>query len=380
MRAIRELLRASVVVGCLTATRLAAQEPPATRAVETAEPVRQIVCPISVSNPRNGEGDITVLRDGRWLLAYSHFMRGAAADDAPAEIHARTSADRGKTWSADSVLIPNDAMNLMSVSFLRLRNGELMLVYGRRHSNSLMTFHARFSTDEGETWSADSLVTPNAAYQTINNGRIIQLQDGRLLAPVAMCRGKSWKDDYFFFDTVTWSDDNGRTWHAIPQRLTVKGCSYGADEPALIELKDGRVMMLIRTDVGQIFRSYSKDSGATWSEPEPTGLASPSSPASIARIASTGELLLVWNNAKPLAANAGEPRNPLTSAISADEGQTWKQIKNIENSDGADYCYTSITFDGDDVIQSYYERGSLKVCVTNARWFTRDGVGSTSAP
>ena len=58
----------------------------------------------------------------------------------------------------------------------------------------------------------------------------------------AICRGRTWKEDYFFFDLVYCSDDNGRTWTTGGQKLSVPGCAFGADEPALIELRDGRVI------------------------------------------------------------------------------------------------------------------------------------------
>jgi Neuraminidase (sialidase) len=232
-----------------------------------------------------------------------------------------------------------------------------------------MRFYARFSSDEGKTWSGDALVTPRPAYQAINNARIIQLSRGRLVAPAAVCRGETWQKDYFFYDVAYYSDDNGRTWSGGHQDLTVPGCSFGADEPAVVELRDGRVMMLIRTDTGKVWRSFSADGGATWSPPKSTELSSPSSPATIRRIPSTGDLLLVWNDASPTPANKGEPRNPLTTAISSDEGKTWRHVKKLEDSSGGDYCYTSVTFAGERAVLSYYERGALKVCVADVKWF-----------
>jgi Neuraminidase (sialidase) len=331
---------------------------------------KTVVAPATREHPRSGEGDILPLRDGRLMLVYSRFDAGATADDSPASICRRYSSDGGRTWTADEVLIPNDAMNLMSVSLLRLQSGEIMLVYGRRHSNAKMQFYARFSRDEGKTWDPkESLVTPIAAYQTINNARVIQLKGGRLLAPVAMCRGKTWKDDYFFFAMTYASDDDGRTWKPCAQRLTVPGCSYGADEPAVMELTDGRVMMLIRTDVGKIWRSFSKDGGETWSAPQSTTLDSPSSPATIRRLP-TGDLLLVWNNAKPAKDNAGVPRSPLTTAISRDEGETWQHARNLEDAPGGNFCYVSATsIDGGRTLLSYYERGGLKMTAVNDDWF-----------
>jgi Neuraminidase (sialidase) len=327
------------------------------------------VAPATREHPRSGEGDILPLKDGRLMLVYSRFDAGATADDSPASICRRYSADGGRTWTADEVLIPNDAMNLMSVSLLRLKSGEIMLVYGRRHSNAKMWFYARFSRDEGKSWGADSFVTPIPAYQVINNARVIQLKSGRLLAPVALCRGETWKADYFFYAMTYHSDDDGRTWKPSAPRLTVPGCSYGADEPAVVELKDGRVMMLIRTNLGKIWRTYSKDGGETWSDPEPTALDSPSSPATIHRLAS-GDLLLVWNNARPAKDNAGVPRSPLTTAVSRDEGRTWEHARNLEAAPDGNYCYVSATTLGDGrTILSYYERGGLTVAVIDDDWF-----------
>ena len=45
---------------------------------------------------------------------------------------------------------------------------------------------------------------------------------------------------------------------------------------------------------GGIFKST--DGGDTWSDFEAMGIASPNSPATIERVPSTGDLLLVWNN------------------------------------------------------------------------------------
>ncbi len=346
-----------VLIIAAAASSLLAADVPATQ-----DSINKVICPTSPQNPRNGEGDIAILNDGRLFLTYSHWTKGRSGDDAPADICAKYSSDGGTSWSKEVVLIPNDAMNLMSVSLLRLQNGELMLVYGRRHSNARMQWYARFSSDEAKTWSGDSLVTPISAYQVINNARVVQLKSGRLLAPVALCRGKTWKEDYFFMDGCYWSDDNGRTWKGGDQKLTVKGSSFGADEPAVIELKHGRVMMLIRTDTGRINRSFSSDGGEHWSEPEATDLASPSSPSSIKRIPGTGDLLIVWNNAEPLARNRGEPRNPLTCAVSHDEGKSWERVRNLEDTPGGDYCYTSITFDAHErVILTYYEHAALKL-------------------
>jgi sialidase-1 len=323
---------------------------------------KKLVRPTSQDNPRNGEGDLIELKDGSLLLAYTRWTKGDGADDAPADIRATTSRDGGLTWSDDVILQPNDAMNVMSVSLLRLADGEILFAFGRRYSNARNLFYSRFSTDEGRTWSREHLITPLTRYQGMNNDHVIQLKSGRLLAPFFLCRGHSWKEDFYFHATVTYSDDNGRLWQTYGQMLDVPGSPAGADEPGLVQLKDGRVLMIIRTGRGKIYRSFSSDGGLRWTSPEPTDLASPPSPASIARIPSTGDLLLIWNNST-------RQRTPLTCALSQDEGKTWRHIKNLEDDPKGRFCYTSITFVKDRVLLTYYGLGGLVFASIDVRWF-----------
>ena len=66
-----------------------------------------------------------------------------------------------------------------------------------------------------------------------------------------------------------------------------------------------------------------------------------------ARIPSTGDLLLVWNNSP-------DKRFPLTSAISKDDGKTWQHIKNLDEDPAHTYAYTSIEFLKDRALFTYY--------------------------
>jgi sialidase-1 len=140
----------------------------------------------------------------------------------------------------------------------------------------------------------------------------------------------------------------------------------------VVELKDGSLMLWIRTDKRKIYRAYSKDKGETWSTPEPMELDSPLSPQSIKRIPSTGDLLLVWNNSP-------DKRFPLTAAISKDDGKTWQHIKNLDEDPAHTYAYTSIEFLKDRALFTYYAgpqqgvrgegRWSLKLKAAPIDWF-----------
>ena len=113
----------------------------------------------------------------------------------------------------------------------------------------------------------------------------------------------------------------------------------------MIECTDGRLMLLARTDMGCHYRSYSEDGGVTWAGAEPTGLkTSCVSPASIRRIPQTGDILIVFNDASEIGPEYEGKRTPLVTAISDDEGETWKHRRWLEDDPDGWYCYTAIHF------------------------------------
>jgi len=129
-------------------------------------------------------------------------------------------------------------------------------------------------------------------------------------------------------------------------------------EPGLLELKNGDILMFIRTTAGVQYFSCSKDKGETWSAVEPGNLKSPCSPASIARIPTTGDLLVVWNDN-----GINQKRTPLNIAVSKDEGKTWINKKILENDPKGLYCYTAIHFTDNDILLGYFDWSTLGVTI-----------------
>ncbi|HLO82318.1 MAG TPA: sialidase family protein [Chitinophagaceae bacterium] len=298
------------------------------------------------NNPRNSEGDFISLKDGSILFVYSHYTGESDDDHASAYLAGRTSSDSGKTWTQeDRVIVEREGlMNVMSVSLLRLQNGNIALFYLKKNSTSDCIPLMRISTDEAKTWSEPvPCITDRKGYYVLNNDRVIQLKDGRLLMAVALHQtpaDTTWSNGARLFSYF--SDDNGATWKSSPQ--VANPDSVILQEPGVVELKNGEIMMIIRASPGVQYKAYSKDRGETWSAAVPTNIKSPLSPATIQRIPSTQDLLMVWNN------NGGEnpaikgKRTPLTAAISKDEGQTWESIKNVEDDPDGWYCYIAMHF------------------------------------
>lgn len=307
----------------------------------------------SAEHPRNSEGDLVVLRDGSFLVAWTEFYGGVSSDFAPARISGIRSADAGRTWGRPFTLVENSGgMNVMSASFLRLADGEILLFYCVKNSKTDLQLCVRRSTDEAKTWSVPLRITPDSGYHVMNNARAVQLGGGRILCPVAWTEEAIRKGEVYRA-VMYYSDDQGRTW----QRG--KGETYcaqrGAMEPGVIELRDGRVLQIIRTQFGMIWHAYSSDRGDTWTEAKPWTVVSPEAPSTVVRLPDNGDFLLVFN---PIAQVEGVShsgrRTPMAAAISSDEGQTWRKMKLVEDDLTQTYAYFSVRIHDGRVLLVYH--------------------------
>ena len=323
--------------------------------VPDGDVVKNPLLPPAINNPRNSEGDFIMLKNGIMMFVYSRFT-GGTADDARADLAAIYSGDRGKTWSLryEPVLENEGRKNVMSVSLLRLSENEIALFYLRRNSASDCVPMMRLSTEEGRGWNDAVPCIAGEGYYVLNNDRAVQLKSGRIVLPLA----RHAKDGQEFGRRATFlcalSDNGGRTWRKSTTELDAPESSRtGLQEPAVVELRDGRLMMLARTDQGCQYRSYSKDGGDTWSPAEASTILSPVSPASIARIPSTGDLLLVWNDHEGVDESRKGKRTPFCVAVSKDDGVTWEKKKTLDDDPDGWFCYTASEFVDDRVILAH---------------------------
>lgn len=299
------------------------------------------------NNPRNSEGDFITLNDGRILFVYTHYTGTSSADEAPAYLASRHSDNGGDSWSLESKLVvENEGLqNVMSVSLVRLKNNEIALFYLRKNSLTDLQPMVRYSSDEGKTWSPpQQCITDRTGYIILVNDRVIQLQDGRLIMPIYY-RGSC----YSYY-----SDNNGRNWtlgSAVPNPDGVVN-----QEPGVVEMKNGEIFMFMRTDAPNLYVSYSKDRGLSWSAAKKSNIISATqSPASVGKFPNSGDLLLVWNNNNAANSTEKSNRTPLNMAVSSDNGQTWKLIKTLENYSAGSYCYTAIHFVDKYVLLGYFD-------------------------
>jgi sialidase-1 len=146
-------------------------------------------------------------------------------------------------------------------------------------------------------------------------------------------------------------------------------------EPEVVELSDGKLLMIIRTQLGVIATSLSEDGGDHWSEPSKLSVEAPESPATIRVLPATGDLLLVWNMTYQAGTGHGGKRTPLTAGISSDNGQTWRNIRQLESAADEEFAYTGVLFHKDRALLTYYVQDSATKRISSrfrslpVRWF-----------
>lgn len=108
------------------------------------------------NNPRNSEGAFFTLKNSDILFAYSKFKGKSNADYASADICLLRSTDDGRTFGEEKTIMTCEsekAVNIMSLSFLEMANGDIGLFYLVRQTYTHMRMYLRRSADGGNTWS-----------------------------------------------------------------------------------------------------------------------------------------------------------------------------------------------------------------------------------
>ncbi len=301
-------------------------------------------------------GSLVPLKDGRLMMVGSG-------------TRVSYSKDGGRTWTPSQPLVVKGkplSGDGDPTSLIRLKSGKLALLYGRdAHVVGAPPGHDLFlrtSDDERGTWSEEKQINVPGVTASPYHDVLTQLESGRLVLPVRWLisgrfpemknagafgtfRGKPFHVEghahWPEMDTtfVYFSDDEGKTWKASKTEVVIWhkdgfGGMWPCDEPGIAQLKDKRLLMFMRTTLGRIYATTSKDEAENWHMPQPTDLAMSYSPCRLRRIPTTGDLLCIWNQMSTDEIRRGYRRGRLSQAISTDDGKTWKNFKSLYTSAG----------------------------------------------
>ena len=291
------------------------------------------------------------LPDGRVI------MWDVAGEQGSQYARAVFSLDNARTWGDPQRLFdfPKDKGQFTNGAALVSRAGTVHIFgldyYGfdfaaRKKSKSYL-WHCR-SRDGGKTWDPVQKVDFGLEY-TGSSNNAFQLKSGRIIAPVS---GLSERKIGPWVSLAPYSDDDGATWQAPAQQITMNTGAAdwyesGAAEPVGVELKDGRVWLLPRSQDGYQWETFSRDGGLTWTRVRHTRFVSNQSAMAVMRLAD-GRLILFWNNCG--AEGQGDihwgyaERAAMAAAVSSDEGKSWQGYREVGRVTGpAQVSYPYIT-------------------------------------
>ena len=287
------------------------------------------------------------------------------------------SHDRGETWSKPIFAVDPDGTGPIRVFDPAIWTGP---------DNVLRLFFAQ-SNDHDGRWGVWCMTTaepekgedarwsePVRLCNGIMMNKPICDSLGRWLYPVSLWRLPCmWKDgvksQFDFGEEVNpdvfVSTDFGRSVRLLGHSCVPAEASI-FDEHHLVEMKDGRLKMFVRTVYG-IGEAVSGDGGKTWTDVVPSAIQHTTSRFFIRRLKS-GNLLLVKNG--PIDQDVG--RTNLTAFLSLDDGQTWTGGLVLDDRPNVSYPDGGQLSDGTIVIVNDFDRYGAREIVCHR--FTEEDV------
>lgn len=264
---------------------------------------------------------------------------------------ALVSKDEGKSWSLMSIVADTTKFDISPGALIRTSQNVIImsLVNLKEKANwnwqndihdspeATLPAYAVRSVDGGKTWSLPVKLHED---WTGANRDIIQTKDGSIVLTSMILRHHPGHHTVLTYT----SKDEGKTW--IASNIIDEGGEgnhSGVMESTLVQLKDGRLWMLLRTNWGNFWQAFSVNDGINWSEVGPTNIDASSSPGILKRLQS-GRIVLVWNRLFPEGSmeyplrggdnNLSEvpanwQREELSIMFSNDEGKSWTEPKVI---------------------------------------------------
>ena len=344
------------------------------RVYRTFPKIGRHICFIDVSdgNPRNGEGSFIRLENGDILHVYSRYVGNDYHDDCIASLAGIISKDDGESFGEPFTIVecPADAKNVMSVSLLRMGNGDIGMGYIQKEDyegNVICRYLLIRSSDEGKTWSEPISCIEDYDRYIINNDRLLRLQNGDILfsAAVRSVKNKNGKAPRSVAHLFR-STDDGKTFFdqgMIFEAPFGEMDTIGLQEPGLFQFEDGKIWIYFRTQLGCQYVSYSEDNGYSWSPVVPDfRFTSPRSPM---LVKTAGKYTVAVFNPVPEGAFNPAPfgmdRTPLMLSVSDDGGYTFPRSFLLEDDPKNAYCYPAIIECEGGFLVSYYHSNNSNI-------------------
>ncbi len=271
------------------------------------------------SPERTWQGIPCLERTPKGRLFVSWFSGGDDEPVAENEVYLCQSDDQGKTFSQPVIMAaPKDKLRAFDPSLWIDPTGRLWYIFNRGDKAiAKHGIYARICKNpdaDSVQWSDEFQINLDAPF-VFRLNKLTVLSTGEWIMPVTYTAEALY--DWFGGDKqlqgVGISTDEGKSWKLYG---ALKAPNW-ALECMVVELKDTRLWMLMRSGNGFLWESHSSDKGKTWSTAKQSKIASPGARFFIRRL-SSGKLLLVNHYQY-------EGRSHLTAQVSSDDGISWNE-------------------------------------------------------
>ena len=298
---------------------------------------------LAYENPRPPSGNVQVQHpslvslDGDELLATFDLDRQYLPMDYRTVV--ARSSDLGETWTVERPVLDSPPPSTThSIRTSRLSDGSLMGLglmnrledpqtpvvnretFGRQPGDLFLVR----SADSGRSWTGpDRIETPLVGPSWEICHHVVELADGRLLAPTATWRGWDGENPSGEQSPVFISDDGGRTWPTFGRSFDGRAAGLTHWEQSVVQLQDRRILAVSWVYDIQTGRTYpneyavSEDRGATFSPPMQTGLH-----------AQTCKVLQL-RDGRVLAVYRRHDRPGLWATTASLEGEVWTNLEHL---------------------------------------------------
>lgn len=301
-------------------------------------------------------------------------------DHAENDIVLRRSADGGRSWQELQVIADEGGDSLNDPCAVVLDSGRILLRYTRypegvhqRVSKHTVMAEAGYggakttriyicqSDDHGRTWSSPREVTRRMRRETSISvggpGVGVQLRQGPHKGRILLANYEGVRIDARrrgFRNSVSISDDGGKTWRLSPAMDDTALAPAQGNEPQLAVCADGSLLFsarLLGSRVPGRKLCWSRDGGETWSAPVlSTELSTPACMSSVVGYRLAEERVLIHSL----------PHDPKRRAngslfVSRDGGRHWSKLRSL-GPGGFAYSCLAVLPDGD--LGCLYETGA----------------------
>ena len=259
------------------------------------------------------------------------------------------SRDEGKTWSEGRPVFGDSGRFETAPErvLIRTRAGTVILAFINEKEKANWAWNAASSDspgaraptyivrslNDGKTWEPPIKLHDD---WTGANRDFIETRDGKVVLTSMKMLHNPGRHSVLTYV----SGDEGKSWQSS-HLIDLGGIGHhgGVTEATVVQLKDGRLWQLIRTNWSRFWESFSEDGGLSWRTIRPSSIDASSAPGMLERLAS-GRIVLLWNRLYPEGKTSyplrggdnqwsevpvSNHREELSIAFSGDDGKTWSK-------------------------------------------------------